>query len=411
MEKSELLRNFSALKIKYMTETPDNRLWNKSFIYAFASNFLMMFAFYLLIPTLPFYLDSYFHSDKTTIGVVMSIYIVAALAIRPFSSYFIDTMDRKKLYIAAYIAFTLLFALYPFASMLGLFILLRILHGFTFGITTTAGNTLAIDILPSTRRGEGIGYFGLSTNIAMAMGPMTGLFLMEIFDFAYIFWFAFMSGIIGLLMTISIHAPHHKTMKHEPIFLDRFILVKAIPSGINLLLLSLSYGLIISFGAVFGKEIMASNTGLFYTLLATGIFVARFSSGRFLNAGKFKPIGTISIILLTICFALLAQTTQAWEYYTLAVFIGLGFGMLTPAFQTMTVNMAPHSKRGTANSTFFTSLDLGVGGGMLLGGQISQIWNLNTAFAIVAAINLIGLFLFIRCSIPLYNKNKVVDNH
>ena len=156
---------------------------------------------------------------------------------------------------------------------------------------------------------------------------------------------------------------------------------------------------------------MASNTGLFYTLLATGIFVARFSSGRFLNAGKFKPIGTISIILLTICFALLAQTTQAWEYYTLAVFIGLGFGMLTPAFQTMTVNMAPHSKRGTANSTFFTSLDLGVGGGMLLGGQISQSWNLNTAFAIVAAINLIGLFLFIRCSIPLYNKNKVVDNH
>ena len=130
-----------------MSEIQGNQLWNKSFIYAFASNFLMMFAFYLLIPTLPFYLNDFFQSDKTTIGIVMSIYIVAAVAIRPFSGYFIDTLDRKKLYIVAYVAFTCLFALYNLATALGWFVFLRILHGFTFGITTTAGNTLAIDVL------------------------------------------------------------------------------------------------------------------------------------------------------------------------------------------------------------------------------------------------------------------------
>ncbi len=394
-----------------MSEIQGNQLWNKSFIYAFASNFLMMFAFYLLIPTLPFYLNDFFQSDKTTIGIVMSIYIVAAVAIRPFSGYFIDTLDRKKLYIVAYVAFTCLFALYNLATALGWFVFLRILHGFTFGITTTAGNTLAIDVLPSNRRGEGIGYYGLSTNIAMALGPMAGLFLMNFFNFSFIFWFAFIAGTLGLGISFLIHAPHHKIVKHEPMSLDRFILVKAIPSGLNLLLIALSYGLIISFGAVFGKEINVSNTGIFYTLLASGIFIARFSSGKFLNSGKFKPIGIISISLLAISFALLAQTTHAWEYYTLAILIGLGFGMLTPAFQTMTVNMAPHNKRGTANSTFFTSLDLGVGGGMLLGGQISEIWNLNTAFAIVAVANLMGLILFSRYSIPLYNRNKAVDNH
>ncbi len=394
-----------------MTEKQDGQLWNKPFIFAFAANFLMMFAFYLLIPTLPFYLDSYFKADKTTIGLVMSIYIVAALAIRPFSGYFIDTLDRKKLYIIAYIAFTILFATYTFTAALGVFIILRILHGFTFGITTTAGNTIAIDVLPSERRGEGIGYYGLSTNIAMALGPTAGLFLMDYFNFVYIFWAAFIAGAIGLLASLAIHAPHNKTTKHEPMSLDRFILVKAIPSGFNLLLIALSYGLIISFGAVFGKEISVGNTGLFYTLMAAGIFIARFSSGKYLNAGQFKPIGITSIALLTISYALLALTTRAWEYYTLATVIGLGFGMLTPAFQTMTINMAPHNKRGTANSTFFTSLDLGVGGGMLLGGKISEIWNLSTAFAIVAIINLLGLFLYWHYTIPLYKKHKAADNH
>lgn len=393
-----------------MTEKKDNHLWNKAFIFAFAANFLMMFAFYLLIPTLPFYLDSYFGADKTTIGFVMSIYIVAALAIRPFSGYFIDTMDRKKLYIFAYIAFTLLFATYTLTAALGVFIVLRILHGFTFGITTTAGNTIAIDVLPSHRRGEGIGYYGLSTNIAMALGPTAGLFLMDYFNFVYIFWAAFVAGTLGLLASFVIHAPHNKPTKHEPMSMDRFILVKAIPSGFNLLLISLSYGLIISFGAVFGKEISVENTGVFYTLMAAGIFIARFSSGKYLNAGKFKPIGIISISLLTISYAFLSQTTQAWEYYLLATVIGIGFGMLTPAFQTMTINMAPHNKRGTANSTFFTSLDLGVGGGMLLGGKISEIWDLNTAFAMVAVANLIGLFLFMRYTIPLYNKHKAAEN-
>lgn len=394
-----------------MTTNPGEQLWNKAFILAFASNFLMMFAFYLLIPTLPFYLTDYFMADKTTTGFVMSIYIVAALAIRPFSAYFIDTMDRKKLYIVAYIAFTLLFATYTSATALSLFIVLRILHGFTFGITTTAGNTLAIDVLPSNRRGEGIGYYGLSTNIAMALGPTAGLFLMDYFSFVVIFWAAFIAGILGLGASMLIDAPHHIATKHESMSLDRFILIKAIPLGINLLLISLSYGLIISFGAVFGKEIGVANTGIFYTLMAAGIFVARFSTGKYLNTGKFKPIGITSIILLCISYAILAQTTQAWEYYTLAIMIGIGFGMLTPAFQTMTVNMAPHNKRGTANSTFFTSLDLGVGGGMLLGGKISEIWNLNTAFGIVALVNLVGLLLYFKFTIPLYNNHKTNENH
>lgn len=389
-----------------MTANSKPALWNSAFILTFAANFMMMFAFYLLMPTLPFYLESNFGADKSMVGLVMSIYIIAALAIRPFSGYFIDTMDRKKLYIAAYIIFTLMFASYVMAATIMLFIVFRTIHGFAFGITTTAGNTLAIDVLPSERRGEGIGYFGLSSNVAMALGPTAGLLLMNLSSFEYIFWAAFATGIVGLGLTFLIKT-HHKpvAIAKEPISLDRFILVKAIPLGLNLLMISLSYGLILSFGAVFGHEINIENTGLFYTLMAAGIFISRFSSGKFLNQGKFKPLGIISITILSISYFILYQSTTAVEYYSVAVVLGLGFGILTPSFQTMVINMAPHNKRGTANSTFFTTFDLGVGGGMYLGGLVSQIWNLKTAFVIVAIINSIALAIFIINTMPHYKKH------
>lgn len=391
-----------------MNQPTKETLWNRPFIFAFSANFLMMFAFYLLMPTLPFYLSDAFEVNKAAIGMIMSVYIVAALAIRPFSGYFIDTLDRKKLYLAAYLIFTILFAWYGLTATLSIFIIIRVLHGFTFGVTTTASSTIAIDVLPASRRGEGIGYYGLSSNIAMAMGPMAGLFLMETFSYGGIFWSAFASGSIGFVAATMIKTPLKEPVKSEPLSLDRFILIKAIPSGINLLMAAISYGLIISFGAVFGKEIGVEKTGIFYTLLAVGIFISRFSTGKYLNKGYFKQIGITSLIILTFAYSSLAFTTAGWQYFSLAVFIGVGFGMLTPAFQTMTVNMAPHNKRGTANSTFFTSFDLGVGGGMFFGGKISELWDLNTAFGIVAVINLLALIIFLRLTIPIYQKNTLI---
>ncbi len=394
-----------------MTSNNKPVLWNSAFTLAFAANFMMMFAFYLLMPTLPFYLQEFFHAGKSTVGFVMSVYILAALAIRPFSAYFIDTMDRKKLYIAAYIIFTLMFVSYVVAAAIALFVIFRIIHGFAFGITTMTGNTIAIDVLPSERRGEGIGYFGLSSNVAMALGPTAGLLLMNHLDFNYIFWFAFLFGIAGLLLAFLIKTEHKPTAPtKEPLSLDRFILVKAIPLGLNLLMISLSYGLILSFGAVFGHEIKVASTGMFYTIMAIGIFISRFASGRFLNKGLFRPIGIISIVIIATSYFILFQTTSDIEYFSTAFSLGIGFGMLTPAFQTMVINMAPHNRRGTANSTYFTSFDLGVGGGMYLGGKISEIWSLNTAFLIVAIINVIALIVFITSTMPHYRKSVAVNN-
>ena len=164
-----------------------DKLISPSFCYILAANFLLFFAFYLILPILPLYLQDQFDADKSMIGFILSCYTIAALCIRPFSGYLLDTFARRPLYLLAYSVFMVIFAGYMIASLLSIFIVLRILHGFAFGMVTVSGNTIVIDILPSSRRGEGIGYYGLANNTAMSFGPMTGLFMHTCFSYETIF--------------------------------------------------------------------------------------------------------------------------------------------------------------------------------------------------------------------------------
>ena len=151
-----------------------DRLITPSYCFILAANFLLYFGFWLMMPVLPFYLTEVFGADKFTMGLVLSCYTIAALCIRPFSGYLLDTFARKPLYLVAYFIFTSIFGGYLLAGTLTLFIILRIVHGVSFGMVTVGGNTVVIDIMPSSRRGEGLGYYGLANNIAMfnIMGEM-----------------------------------------------------------------------------------------------------------------------------------------------------------------------------------------------------------------------------------------------
>lgn len=151
------------------------RLWNKEYIKVMICNFLMFTAFYLLTPLLPLYLDEQFNADKDIIGVVLSGYVIATLLIRPFSGFVVDTFDRKKVLMICFFAFFICFTGYVGAGTLLMFAIVRTMHGIPFGATTVANSTAAIDVLPSSRRNEGIGFYGLSNNIAMAVAPSTGI--------------------------------------------------------------------------------------------------------------------------------------------------------------------------------------------------------------------------------------------
>ena len=206
-----------------------DKLVTSGYCLILAANFLLYFAFYLILPVLPFYLTEVFHTGNAAVGVILSCYTIASLCIRPFSGYLLDTLARKPLYLVAYFIFITIFAGYMLAGVLSLFIMLRVVHGLAFGMVTVAGNTIVIDITPSSRRGEAVGYYGLMNNTAMSFGPMIGLFMHDIYSFETIFACSLISGTIGFVAACLVKTPPKQPVKREPISLDRFVLLKRYP--------------------------------------------------------------------------------------------------------------------------------------------------------------------------------------
>lgn len=394
-----------------------DKLVTRSYVSILAANFLLYFGFYLLLPILPFYLTEVFHSSNASIGIILSCYTIAALCIRPFSGYLLDTFARKPLYLFAYFIFTGIFAGYLFAGALTLFTILRIFHGFAFGTVTVAGNTIVIDIMPSSRRGEGLGYYGMMNNTAMSIGPMVGLFLHEICSFEVIFICAFISCTIGLLMTFLVKTPAKKPVKREALSLDRFILMKGIPAGVDLMLLSVPYGMTTTFVAIYAKEMgITSGIGLFFTFMAIGMAVSRLFSGRQVDKGRIIKVISWGMYLVCFCYFLLSACNILMEYnrvlttgifFGIALFLGIGFGTMFPAFNTLFVNLASNAQRGTATSTYLTSWDMGIGTGVLAGGYIGQFATFDKAFFFGACLTVFSVIYFKIKVAPHFEQNKL----
>lgn len=395
-----------------------DRLVTPSYCFILAANFLLYFGFWLLIPVLPFYLSEVFSAGNSTIGIILSCYTVAALCIRPFSGYFLDSFARKPLYLMAYFIFMTMFAGYIIAGSLTLFILFRIIQGVSFGMVTVGGNTVVIDIMPSSRRGEELGYYGLSNNIAMAVGPMSGLFLHDAgMSFTTIFCCSLGSCIAGFVCASLVKTPYKPPVKREPISLDRFILLKGIPAGISLLLLSIPYGMTTNYVAMYAKQIGINvTTGFFFTFMAIGMAISRIFSGKIVDRGKITQVISAGLYLVVFSFFLLSACVYliSWNdmlctvvFFAVALLLGVGFGIMFPAYNTLFVNLAPNSQRGTATSTYLTSWDVGIGIGMLAGGYIAEVSTFDKAYLFGACLTIVSMLYFNGKVAPHYHKNKL----
>lgn len=396
-----------------------DRLTTSSYCFILAANFLLYFGFWLLIPVLPFYLSEFFQAGNSTIGIVLSCYTVAALCIRPFSGYLLDTFARKPLYLFAYFIFMMMFGGYLIAGSLTLFIMFRIIHGVSFGMVTVGGNTVVIDIMPSSRRGEGLGYYGLTNNTAMSIGPMFGLFLHDVgVSFATIFCYAFGACILGFLSASLVKTPYKPPVKREPISLDRFILLKGMPAGLSLLLLSIPYGMTTNYVAMYARQIgLHTQTGFFFTFMAVGMAISRIFSGKLVDRGRITQVIAAGLYLVVFSFFLLAgcvyliqwsDTACTILFFGIALLMGIGFGIMFPAFNTLFVNLGTNSQRGTATSTYLTSWDVGIGIGLMCGGAIAQAFGgYNHAYLFGACLTVVSTLFFICKAGPHFNRNKL----
>lgn len=387
------------------------KLWNSNYTKVWIANFMIFFSFMLLAPMLPLYMSDTFDANKDIIGIVLSGYTLTALLIRPFSGFLVDSFPRKKVLLICYFLFFIFFAGYLAAGTLLIFAIVRTLHGAPFGATTVSNSTVAIDVLHPSRRAEGIGYYGLSNNIASAIGPSVAIWIHEVTgSYDLIFLLSLLFAGIGFAINSTLKLKPRDIVQDKPkLSFDRFFLVKGCSEALAMVCYAFSYGVIATYIAIYGKEELGitGGSGVYFILLSAGLIMSRLIGNRTLREGKIVRNASLGICVSVVGYLVFAALHNPVGFYASALIIGLGNGHMWPAFQTMFINLAPHTQRGTANSSILISWDIGVGLGILVGGVFVEHFGYHSAFWAAWILNAVGVIFYFAYVRNNYLKNRL----
>lgn len=398
-----ILQYKEQIMIRNQVSTPQ-QLWTKSFFLICLSNLFIFTSFYCLLPTLPLLITDVLAGDTSGVGYIFGIFALAAVFARPIAGHLLDSQGRKSILRISLFFLTLAVLAYSgVTSLLSLF-LLRAVHGVLWGFATTASGTVVTDLVPTVRRGEGIGYYGLSNTLAMAAGPLLGLEVLRGFGFFALFMTSFVFSALGFLCVWGIKhqiAEIPEKGKGIVLFEPRVLSFAAITFFIAVL-----YGGILSFIVLFGKEINIENPGGYFLAYACTLILSRPYAGKIFDQQGPKKIMVIGFIALLLSFLLLFLATDYLLFMMSAVFFGIGFGIVQPTVLTMAINKVNIASRGVANGTILTAFDLGVGSGSILLGMLAKPLGLPMMYLVSCLIVLIPLVIFYIPQIEKYRQTK-----
>lgn len=358
----------------------------------------MATAFYFLLPTLPVYAVNALGANKNQVGYIIGVYAFSALLIRPFCGYALDAIGRRSVYLWALAIFTVLMALYHFSSTFFILLVIRAFHGFAWGTITTGGSTIAADLIPEKRRGEGIGYFGLAMTLAIALAPYGGDQIMGQNNFSNLFTIAFVVSLASLILALVIKVPKIKTGETK-ISLSKMFDKRVNRIAIVMMTGAFPYAAIISFIRIYSDELGLKQGALFFIFMALGVGVARLLVGKIMDKHGPSLLVTIGLAVTVAGLIWLAYVDSFWPFMMVGVLVGIGNGIIMPTVQTMALNIVPLDRRGAANATFFSAVDLGIGAGSIALGYVAEFYGISTMFLICGFILLFPLafyFLFVR---------------
>ncbi|MEW9110414.1 MAG: MFS transporter [Cytobacillus gottheilii] len=376
------------------TQGMPEKIWTKDFIFICLANFFVFLGFQMTLPTLPLFVEELGGNDQL-IGIVVGIFTFSALLLRPYAGHALETKGRRYVYLIGLAIFVLSVGSFGFAASLTLLLAIRIIQGIGWGFSTTASGTIATDIIPAKRRGEGMGYYGLSGNIALAFGPTLGLAFVGVLSFQQLFLICGALGLTALLLAGNIN---YKKVEEQPVTEKRKWDVyekSALQPSLLLFFITVTFGGIASFLPIYAAQSNVTGIEWYFLLYAVALLISRTFAGRLYDQKGHRAVFIPGALLIIAAMGLLAWLPNSLILYAAAVLYGLGFGTVQPALQAWSVKEAPANRRGMANATFFSFFDLGVGIGAITFGQVAH-WLGYSSIYVVSAISVfISLLLYI----------------
>ena len=360
------------------------RLFTRNFILVCVASLAHQTSFQLLLATMPLYVLQ-MGGRETEVGLIMGVVAVTALAVRPLSGWTVETLGRKKTMLAGPAAFAVGSAAYAFAGSIPALLALRTLHGLGIGTFNTGAPTLVSDQAPVSRRGEALGYFGISQTVSQAVGPAIGLFFMEAWGFRWLFGISAGMALISLVLCVLLK-DHHVPGPSRRLAWNMFLSVKALPPMILVLGASFATGSFISFVPLYGRSQGISNPGFFFMIYAAVMLLSRPICGRVSDrVGRMAVVGP-GMVLISIGFVLLALSGRWWSLGLSAAILGAGVGAAIPALMALMIDVVGPAERGGAMSTFGIGMDVGIGIGSVAQGMVIEAYGFGPAFGLTAVL-------------------------
>lgn len=376
-----------------------SKLWTKDFIITSVINFFITIVFYLLIVIVGVYAVNQYDASTSEAGLATGIFIIGTLVGRIFIGRSIDSIGSKKTLLIGTFLFSLATLLYFIQNSIVFLLLVRFIHGVTLGIAGTATGTIVARIIPMQRKGEGIGYYSMSSTLATAIGPFLGILLSEHASFEIVFSLCLLLGVVSFLTSFFIHVPEmEKKMKREEIKgfkLSSFIEPKAIPISIVVVIIAFCYSGVLSFINFYAREInLVEAASFFFLVYSIAVLLSRPFTGRLMDSKGANYVMYPAIIILSIGFILLSASNSSFILLLAGALIGLGFGNIQSCTQAIAVKLTSVHRMGLATSTFFIFLDAGLGFGPYLLGFIVPLTTYKTLYFILSFVILLSMVAY-----------------
>lgn len=363
------------------------RLWTKDFISVSLSAFFTFLVFYTLTATLPIYVINDLGQKQSQVGLVITVFLISAVMIRPFSGIWLDTIGRRKVLISSLAFFAITTFLYLNVDNFFGLLTLRFIQGISFGLATTALGTIVAEIIPPKRRGEGMSYFSSAMILAMVFGPFLGITLMNSFSFSILFLVSGIFGILSFVFGMTTNIPKQSFSSKTPIHISNLIERKALPISLTAAFISFGYSSVMSYITLYANELgFVEIASFFFIVYAVIVLMSRPFTGKLFDLKGENIIIYPGIIVFSIGLIVLGFSNIPSIFLLSAVLIGLGYGSIAPSFQTLAINAAAPARKGMATATYFMFFDIGIGLGSFVLGIVTAKTSFHSMYILSALI-------------------------
>lgn len=385
-----------------MTTQHQASLWNKSFVFCLCNNLFLFSYYFALLTILPIYIMKELGGSIQQAGMALTLFLVSSIAIRPFSGMIIERFGKANSVRISGFIFVVFALSYLWIDSMWSLLVIRFLHGFWFSILTTVNVPIVNDYIPDHRKGEGMGYFVMSTNLGVVIGPFLALSMIQFSSFNTLFAVLALLVAVGYIFTWLVQIQEHVQHKSSDqasqsaaIQWRDVIETRVLAISFVALLTAFAYSSVMSFITAYAElKHLLAYTSIFFIVFAVSMLIVRPWVGKVYDRKGPSAVIYPSFICFAIGLVVVSFLTNQWVLWISAVFMGIGYGSVFPCLQTVAIQTVEKARIGHAISTFFALFDIGLAVGSVIMGVLIAYFGFQATYLFCAVMVLFTLWMY-----------------